>query len=73
MVDKVELGQVFSEYFDFPCQFLIHKLLHIHHQLPSGAGKIGQLVADVLSGLSLRPTQDINKNEKVVILQQSTH
>jgi hypothetical protein len=28
MVDKVALGQVFSEYFGFSCQFLFHRLLH---------------------------------------------
>jgi hypothetical protein len=31
VVDKVALGQVFSEYFDFPCQFSFHRLTHIHH------------------------------------------
>jgi hypothetical protein len=30
VVDKVTLGQVFSEYFGFPCQFGFHRLLHIH-------------------------------------------
>jgi hypothetical protein len=30
MVDKVALGQVFSEYFGFPCRFSFHQLLHIH-------------------------------------------
>jgi hypothetical protein len=42
VVDKVALGQVFSEYFDFPCQSSFHKLLHNHHHLSSGAGTIGQ-------------------------------
>jgi hypothetical protein len=51
MVDKVALGQVFSEYFGVPCQFLFHRLLHTDH-VSSGAGTIGQLVADVPSGLS---------------------
>jgi hypothetical protein len=46
VVNKVALGQVFSEYFDFPCQFSFHRLLHAHH-IPSGAGTIGQIVADV--------------------------
>jgi hypothetical protein len=41
VVDKVALGQVFSEYFGFPCQFLFHQLLHNHH-LSSGVGTIGQ-------------------------------
>jgi hypothetical protein len=33
VVDKVALGQVFSEYFGLPCQFSFHRLLHIHHRL----------------------------------------
>jgi hypothetical protein len=41
VVDKVALGQVFSEYFGFPCQSSFHHLLHNHH-LSSGAGTIGQ-------------------------------
>jgi hypothetical protein len=54
VVDQVALeqGQVFSEYFGFPCQFAFHRLLHTHH-LSSGAGTIGQLVAAVPRGLSL--------------------
>jgi hypothetical protein len=47
----------FSEYFGFPCQFSFHQLLHTHHTL-SGAGTIGQLVAEVPSGLSLTPPQE---------------
>jgi hypothetical protein len=58
MVDKVALGQVFSEYFGFLCQFSFHQLLHIHHHLSSGAGTISQLVADIASGLSLTPPQE---------------
>jgi hypothetical protein len=42
-VDKVALGQVFFEYFGFPCQSSFHKLLHNHPHLSSGAGKIGQM------------------------------
>jgi hypothetical protein len=53
VVDKVALGQVFSEYFGFPCQFLFHRLLIIHLRLSFGTGTIGQLVADVPSGLTL--------------------
>jgi hypothetical protein len=58
LVDAVALGQVYLEYFGFPCQFLFHRLLHIHDHLSSGAGTIGQLVADVPSGLSLTPPQE---------------
>jgi hypothetical protein len=57
VVGKVTLGQIFSEYFGFPCQFSFHRLLHTHH-LSSGAGAIIQLVADVPSGLSLTPPQE---------------
>jgi hypothetical protein len=52
VVDEVAQGQVFSEYFGFPCQFSFHRLLHTHH-LSSTAGTISQLVAEVPSGLSL--------------------
>jgi hypothetical protein len=32
VVDKVALGQVFSEFFGFPCQnHSFHQLLHHHH------------------------------------------
>jgi hypothetical protein len=30
VVDKAALGQVFSEYFDFPCQ-AFHRFLHYHN------------------------------------------
>jgi hypothetical protein len=50
VVDKVALWHVFSEYFGF------HLLLHIRNRLSSGAGTIGQIVADVPSGLGLTPT-----------------
>jgi hypothetical protein len=30
VVDRVALGQVSSECFDFPCQFSCHQPLHIH-------------------------------------------
>jgi hypothetical protein len=60
VVDRVVLGQVFSEYFGFPCQFSFHRLL-IHHHLSSGASTVGQLVADVPSGLSVTPPQETNK------------
>jgi hypothetical protein len=33
VVDKVALGQVFSEYFGFPCQSLFHQICH-HHNHP---------------------------------------
>jgi hypothetical protein len=42
VVDKVALGQVFSEYFGFPCQSSFHRFLHNHPHLSSGACTIGQ-------------------------------
>jgi hypothetical protein len=33
VVDKVALGQVFSEYFGFPCQSSFHQFLH-HYNHP---------------------------------------
>jgi hypothetical protein len=33
VVDKVALGQVFSEYFGFPCQSSFHQIVH-HHNHP---------------------------------------
>jgi hypothetical protein len=59
VVDKVEMGQVSSEYFGLSCQVSFHRLHHTHH-LSSGAGTIGQIVADVPSGLSLTPPQETN-------------
>jgi hypothetical protein len=60
VVDKVALGQIFSEYFGFPCHFAFHRLLYIYH--PSfGAGTIGELVADVPSKLSLTSPQETKK------------
>jgi hypothetical protein len=53
----VAVGQFFPECFGFPCQFSFHLLLHSHH-ISFGAGKIGQLVADVPSGLSLTPPKE---------------
>jgi hypothetical protein len=40
VVDKVALGQVFSRYFDFPCQ-LAYQLLCAYHRLLPGAGAVG--------------------------------
>jgi hypothetical protein len=50
-MDKVEQGQVSSEYFSFHCQFTIHQTVHTH--LWSGASTIDQLVCEITSRLSL--------------------
>jgi hypothetical protein len=55
VVYKMALGHIFSGYFGFPCQYLFHLLLHIHHILSCGAGTICKSVADVQSGLSVSP------------------
>jgi hypothetical protein len=56
MMDKVVLGQVFSECCGFPCQSLFHQLLNSHHHLPFGAGTINRpVVATVSSGFGLTP------------------
>jgi hypothetical protein len=36
----------------------------MHHHLSSGAGAIGQTVADVPSGLSLTPPQETKERKK---------
>jgi hypothetical protein len=50
-------GADFLRVLRIPLPILIPPLFHIHH-LSSGASKIGQLVADVPSGLSLTPPQE---------------
>jgi hypothetical protein len=57
VVDKVELGHIFSECFGFPCQFSFHRLLHIHNHPSYSGSTIGQLVADAPRGLSLTRSQ----------------
>jgi hypothetical protein len=63
MVDKVAMGQVFSDYFDFLCQFSFPQVPHTHHHLSSGAGTVGQKVADVP-----RPTSSQETNKKLIYL-----
>jgi hypothetical protein len=65
VVDKVALGQVFFEYFGFVCELSFRQMLHTH--LSSGAGTIGQLVADVPSGLSLTPPQETKKQKTTIV------
>jgi hypothetical protein len=42
VVDKAAQGQVFSEYYCFPCQTFHQVLYTHHHSLSSGAGTIAQ-------------------------------
>jgi hypothetical protein len=57
MVNEVAFGQVFSEYCGFRCQ-AFYRLLQTHHHPPSWAGTVGQMLADVPSGLRLTPPQE---------------
>jgi hypothetical protein len=68
VVDEVALGQDFSKYFGFPCQFSFHRLLHIHHHLSSGARTVGQIVDNLPNGLSLTPPKEIKK-----IMMENNH
>jgi hypothetical protein len=63
VVDKISLGQVFFEDFGFLYQSF-HRLLHTHHHPSSGAGTIGQIVADVPSGISDTPPHSKILREK---------
>jgi hypothetical protein len=62
VVDKVVLGQVFSEYFGFPCQSLFHQLLHNHPHPSSGACTIGQKWRQYLVDIFFSPTPRIIKS-----------
>jgi hypothetical protein len=59
VVDKVDLWQVFYEYFGFPCQFSFQQMLQTH--LSFGAGTKGQLVDDVPRGFNLTPSHKIKE------------
>jgi hypothetical protein len=56
------MWQVFSEYFGFSCQFSFQQMLY--SQL---ARTIGQLVADVPSGLNLTPPHPTKQKESFVV------
>jgi hypothetical protein len=58
VVDKVALGQVSLLVLRFPLPIFIPPTAP---HSSSGAGTIGQTVADVPSGLSLTPPQEIKK------------
>jgi hypothetical protein len=58
------MGQVFSDYFGFPWQFSFHRLLHSSSSIIRDS-YIGQLVADVPTGLS-HPTPRNYKKKKIL-------
>jgi hypothetical protein len=66
LVAKAGLGQVFSEYFGFPCQSSFHQLLHNHPHLSSGAGTIGQKWP-LYKGLNPTPLAII---KKIIVLRE---
>jgi hypothetical protein len=61
----IRIGQIISEYFFSPCQFLICRLLHTHHRLSSGVSTADQIVANVPSGLNLTPPQETKIKTRV--------
>jgi hypothetical protein len=60
------LGQVFSEYFGFPCQLSFQRMFHTHHHLSSGTGTTGQTVAAVQTGFSLIQPQETKPRMKLL-------
>jgi hypothetical protein len=54
MVDKVAMEQVFSDYFDFPCQSSFQQLLHNHHHLSYGARWVLAAVPSGLTSLRMK-------------------
>jgi hypothetical protein len=69
VVDKVALGQVFSEYFGFPC----HSSFHQTPSLSISRGRYNRPeVADVPSGLSMDSTPHYANLKKPLNLPPST-
>jgi hypothetical protein len=65
VVDKMALGQVFSEYFGFPCQFSFHQLLHNHITLIYHLGLYNRPeVAAVPGDVSPTPLKKKRKKKK---------
>jgi hypothetical protein len=65
------LRQVFSEYFCFPCQFSLHQMLDTH--LSSGAGAVGQIVANIPSGSVSTPPHEKWKCFSLSVYQKGAH
>jgi hypothetical protein len=61
VVDKVALGQIFSEYFDFPCQYSFHQILYLHNH----AGQLNRPI----SGRRAEWTQ-FKKELKISVTQE---
>jgi hypothetical protein len=70
VVDKVALGQVFSKYFGFPCQFAFHRLLHNHHHLSPGAGTIGRSTKWTQSHPMRKTNSKVNRNRQIIRIKK---
>jgi hypothetical protein len=70
VVDKVALGQVFSEYFGFSCQSSFHQILR-HHNHP-GQATVCQSLAAVPSGPSWTPPPTM-KTKRIRYLTECSH
>jgi hypothetical protein len=69
VVNRVELGQVFSEYCGFLRQSSFHEMLHNH--LSSEFGTVEQIVADVPRGLSFTPPHPMKLKETTNIAEEA--
>jgi hypothetical protein len=65
VVDKAALGQVFSEYFEFPFQSPFQQFLHHHYQPGLAQQAIGSRSAE---GIQLDSTPYTNLNLILIIL-----
>jgi hypothetical protein len=70
MVDKMALGQVFSEYFAFPCKFSFHRLLHNHHHHLVWGWYNRPNSGRSTSELSLTPPHETKKKKKLLSVLQ---
>jgi hypothetical protein len=65
VVDKMALGQIFSEYFGFPCQSSFHQLLHNNpHHNPHHLGLYNRPEVAAVPG-DVSPTPLKKKKKKL--------
>jgi hypothetical protein len=68
VVDKVALGQVFSEYFGFPCQSSFHQILHPHNHPGQVRLASGRRAKWTQFGLHPPPCVNLKKKHWMVTL-----